>query len=109
MKISNSVELDPMYSKWVRGIAKLQIWYNAVYNIAPELVWTMPNDGTFHKSQDILMWETKDVREYLADVLNRGYWREEEKYILNGMRKFYLLNQRWGMEVDRYVTTIVTI
>ena len=106
---SKSVELDPMYVKWLEGIAKMWGWYNGINDIAPHLVWTMPNDGTFHKSQDVLMWETRDVREYLSDVLDRRYWREEEKYILNGMRKFYLLNQRWGSDVDRFVTTLVTI
>ena len=107
--VPNSVEMDPMYVKWLEGIAKMWGWYNGVYDIAPELVWRMPNDGTFHKSHDVLLFETKDIREYLSDVLDRRYWREEEKYILNGIRKFYLLNQKWGMEVERYVTTIVTI
>jgi hypothetical protein len=107
--MATHVELDPMYNEWKKGILKLWEWYDEVYTNEPHKIWTMPNDGTFHRSHDVLMFETQDIREYLSDTLDKGWWREEEKYILNGIRKFYMLNKRWGMDTERFVTTIVTI
>jgi hypothetical protein len=106
LRSSSRLHLDPLYDKWLGGIVKMWGWYDEIDELIPQLIWTMPESTGFHPTIDILKWTSHDVKEYIGDIIEKGTWSEMDKPILNGLRKFYLLNKGKGKNWESFITTI---
>ena len=90
----------PEMNKWLKGLETMLKFFESVDTFVPETMWTFHIAATLHSNTPTYKSvATKDVVKYIKEKLQKGFWSNNDKDILNRCREFYLINKGRGFDL----------
>jgi hypothetical protein len=87
-------------NKWLKGLETMLKFFESVDTFVPETMWTFHIAATLHSNTPTYKSvATKDVVKYIKEKLQKGFWSNSDKDILNRCREFYLINKGRGFDL----------